>query len=252
MDTQEMEVALLAWLFDYPCCLSRSLKETSKILAICGIILSIIFLLFGAAGNFLIFYLSPHEFYGVSDDKVALISGVVALVEGIVLLTYNAFLLNSVKKNKAAEVKKAIRLGCFILLYVQLIKQLLIFAAIPILLVYFDSFSFELGMLISELLFDLLGILLTMLVLYGVHMVKPDIVTIYVYILFFLMIFYAVFFGFQLGFWHYLLVSILKWLLTLLWMSYCLHLLALHRRMMTPLPPQLHHQLRHFDGTSLE
>ena len=242
MDTQtfgEMKVVKLSWLFyGHP-----FLRDASKSHAISGIALAIIILVFAAGGNFLIVAL------GVADgffNGVALGDAIAALVKVIVLLSYNIILLNTVKKNEADEVFKIIKFGCLILLYVQLTGHLIYLVAYLDFLAtsYLEMSQFDVFLIICRLEFDFLSLLIIVPALYAIHMVKPKLVNIYVYISLSLILVCVVLSGL-----HYASPGMfLKWISTLMWMLYCVRLLTLQCNMMIISPPsQELHQLQDID-----
>ena len=248
---EEMEVVNMPWLFCVPCCGSRSLKKASKILAIFGIALSLIFLVVGAGGNFVLVALHPDPspyYYGSLESVVTIVAALAALVVGILLLTFNVVLLSAVKENKGSDVFRTIKLACTILLFMQLTVQILIVGTALILILMQKSpedkgryhLLLHTGLLIGAIVLAFLFFLLTIKALFAVHEAKPRLVTIYIYILIFITIFYLVFAGFLLVFWNQLARTIIKWFLTISWMSYLLQLLALHRNMMTRTLPTKH------------
>ena len=244
-DFEEMQVLQFSWFLRDICCQRQSLKEATKDLGIVGIIAGIIFLL-GAGGNFLIagFRTRTQDYYGVSEDSLALGNGILALLDGCLLLTFNILLLNAVRDNRAARVFKTIKVGCLTLLILQLIGHLVRFSCYLVLFILRHNYTFPLGWTISGLVLDLLGLVLTIVVLCAIIKVKPNVVTIYVYFLFILFVVYwAVMVAF-LGLWHYLIVGVIRFLLTLLWLAYCVELFALHANMMTITPAKNQHQLQ--------
>ena len=246
---EEMEVTEHSWLLSW-CCNRFSLKEASKAVTILGIIVGIIILVVGASGSFLIagLYHSPSTHQLV----VAIGLAVAFLFNGTGLLIYNILLLKLVKKNDAGAVFKIVKLGCLIFLYAQLIVEMLIFVSSLILLATPDDSKdkdeFQLSHNITMLVYGFLGLLLTLLGLCAIHMVKPTMINVYIYIVtilnFLLGLIFAVL-SFVYGF------SPL-WTITLfvdgLLVRNCVDLLALHFNIMT-IPPPLknQHQLQNFD-----
>ena len=224
----------------------RVLHSVFRFHAIYGIVLGIVILLIGAGGNFLIGGLRNENYYGVRESTVALGAAVAFLVEGILLLVYSIILLKSLSGNQTVRVFKTIKAGCLISIYVQLLEQFVILFCLVVLLVKRDEYFVPLYMLIGGLVGDILALLLSVLVLYAVYKVKPGIITFYIYTLFFLIICWSVFTGFLLGFWHFLLVLILRWLISIVWLSYCLELFTLHLSIMTISLPSKN-QLQHLD-----
>jgi hypothetical protein len=193
MDAQnfeEMKAVKFQWLLRDFCCNLPSLKKASKYAAIHGIILNILILVLGAGGNFLLGGLgSPPEYnedeYHRNDHRQLLYNtnGIIFVVIGTLLLIYNLVLLNRVRANRAVGVFKTIKVGCLVSLYVELITNLAhlvmhayIFAS------HLDGLA--VGILFSQSLF----LLLTALGIYGIHDVRPKIVSAYIY---FKAIFYA-------------------------------------------------------------
>ena len=273
---EEMEVTEHFWLLS--CCCNRfSLKDASKTVTITGIIVGIFILVVGAGGSFLIagLYHSPSTFQllvGRSGGSffflaalykspstlqllVVIGTGVVFLVHGSFLLIYNIILLQLVKMNDAGAVFKTVKLGCLIILYAQLISELLICVSSLILLLADpedskdkDELKLQLSHNIAMLVSGFLGLLLTILGLCAIHMVKPTMLNVYIYIVTILNVLLAIIFAvfsFVAPFSPFLIISSI---VDRLWVSYSVLLFALHFYMMIiPPPPKNQHQLQNFD-----
>ena len=160
---EEMKVSQFKGLLgDFP---SSGLKEASKYLAYHGFILSLLFMVLGA-GVTIIGVIAGLG----SVTTLACWIGAGCLVMAT-LLSYNLFLLRSVRDNNGVTVFKIIKIGCLILLYLQLITMGLV-----ILLADRGSDPTPAG-----IGFLVLGIFLTSLAIYGIHCDKPKIVSWYIY-----------------------------------------------------------------------
>ena len=253
-DFEEMEVVEFSWLLTDPCLRRQSLKKASKLLAIYGIAMGIflvscglIRVVVGDAGYFLNFLIA----YSASSNQSAALARVlgaanytVYLLEGVLILIYNIYLLRTVQKNRAVEVFKAIKVGCYILPCLEIVEQLLYLGQT---FVFYDPDGSEKSDVL-QLLADLgkfvpivqvteylIFLLLNFLVLYAIQKVKPKIVTIYIYSKLFIIINYGVFILIRipLGF---VASGIFQILILVLLMPYRLDLFALHRNTMNILP----------------
>lgn len=190
MDSQDFEkiqvVKFQSVLRDF-CCLLPSLKQASKYQAIFGITLSIIILVAGTGGNFLLFGLSSdQEDNERSRDpeprpELYLSIGIILFIIGTLLLIYNLVLLLKVRANRGVGVYKTIKIGCLISLYTELIVN---FSHIVLLSFVLPSDGTKVGILLVQSLF----LLLTASGIYGIHGLKPRIVSAFIY---FKGIFYA-------------------------------------------------------------
>ena len=171
---EERKISKFQWgLWDVSRCspFQPSLKEASKYQAIHGIILSLVFFVFGV-GWYLI----------IPDLRSASYFGLPSLLAGTLLLIYSLLLLSSVCNNQGFRAPRVIKVGCLILLYLELIIYLMIFVGTVILLA--DSFRYRMPVGgVIELLVDLLGLFLTGLGIYAIHSDKPKIVSLYIYII---------------------------------------------------------------------
>ena len=176
---EEMNVRKFQWLLRGFCCDLPSLKMAAKFHAVEGIILSLLILVLGAGGNFLYAGLITDP-YGQSN-AIAMY-GVIFLAIGTFFLIYNLFLLHRVKDNRAASVFKIIKVSCLVFLYLELATEL---AVLLLHTIFFDNLrvsGIPVGVLVAGILFKSLFFLLTALVIYGTHGVKPKIVSAYIYI----------------------------------------------------------------------
>ena len=172
---EEMKVSQFKWILkEASCGLPSLLKEASKYLAIHGIILSILFMVLGAGGT-VIWVIAGLG----SLTTLAYWIGAAFLVVAILLFIYNLILLSSVRDNNGVRVFKIIKIGCLILLYLQLITML----GLVILLADRGSDPTPAG-----IGFLALGIFLTSLAIYGIHCDKPKIVSWYIYFMFFVFV----------------------------------------------------------------
>ena len=256
---EEIEVTEHFWLLSC-CCNRSSLKDASMTVTIFGIILGIFILVGGAGGSFFIALLYS-AFSNLERTRVSTLqlsvdigTGVALLLNGSGLVIYNILLLKRVKKNDAGAVFKTVKLGCLIILYAQLISELLICVSSPILLADpddskdKDELKLQLSHNIAMLVSGFLGLLLTILGLCAIHMVKPTMLNVYIYIVTILNILLAIIFAvfcFVVPFSPLLIISSI---VDRLLVSYSVLLFALHFYMMT-IPPPLknQHQLQNFD-----
>merc|ERR550519_71799 len=189
-------------------------------------------------------------------------AGATLLVVGTLLLPYN-LLLSSVKDNNGAGVFKIIKVGCLIVLYLELIDMLVM--GLVTLLAHRGSNP----ILAVELVGFLVDIFLTSLAIFGIHRAKPKIVSLFIYIkfilffittiLFWVLLFLVafcrvdagdvdVFFGdFFAAFYGVgpIAISSLFGIILVVWiMDYYFKLFALHVNMMTnaQVTYNLHHQ----------
>ena len=250
---EEMEVTEHFWLLSC-CCNRSSLKDASMTVTIFGIILGIFILVGGAGGSFFISLLYS-AFSNLERTRVSTLqlsvdigTGVALLLNGSGLVIYNILLLKRVKKNDAGAVFKTVKRGCLIFLHVQLIVELVICVVSLILLADPEDSNLQLSHKITMLVSGFLGLLLTILGLCAIHMVKPKMLNVYIYIVNILNLLLVIIFvvlSFVYGF------SPL-WTITLfvdgLLVRNCVDLLALHFNIMT-IPPPLknQHQLQNFD-----
>merc|ERR550519_484917 len=108
-------------------------------------------------------------------------AGATLLVVGTLLLPYN-LLLSSVKDNNGAGVFKIIKVGCLIVLYLELVDMLvMVFMGLVTLA---DRGSIPI--LAVELVGFFVDIFLTSLAIFGIHSAKPKIVSLFIYIKFIL------------------------------------------------------------------
>ena len=250
---EEMEVTEHFWLLSC-CCNRSSLKDASMTVTIFGIILGIFILVGGAGGSFFIALLYS-AFSNLERTRVSTLqlsvdigTGVALLLNGSGLVIYNILLLKRVKKNDAGAVFKTVKLGCLIFLHVQLIVELVICVVSLILLADPEDSNLQLSHKITMLVSGFLGLLLTLLVLCAIHMVKPTMLNVYIYIVTILNVLLAIIFtvlSFVALFSPLLIISSI---VDRLWVSYSVLLFALHFYMMIiPPPPKNQHQLQNFD-----
>ena len=250
---EEMEVTEHFWLLSC-CCNRSSLKDASMTVTIFGIILGIFILVGGAGGSFFIALLYS-AFSNLERTRVSTLqlsvdigTGVALLLNGSGLVIYNILLLKRVKKNDAGAVFKTVKLGCLIFLHVQLIIELVICVVSLILLADPEDSNLQLSHKITMLVSGFLGLLLTLLVLCAIHMVKPKMLNVYIYILTILNILAAIIFTVLSFVVPYSPLFPLSWIVDRFLVSYLVNLLALHFIMLTiPPPPKNQHQLQHFD-----
>ena len=105
-DFEEIKVVKFQWLLRDFCCDLPPLKKASKYVAIHGIILCILILVLGAAGNFLLAGSVENRDHVV--DRYLTI-GFIFLAIGAFLLIYNLILLNRVKANRGVGVFRTIK-----------------------------------------------------------------------------------------------------------------------------------------------
>lgn len=221
---EEMQVEKFQCLLRDVCCSLPSLKKASKNQAILGIILSILTLLLGAVGNFLLaglHIISPPIGYG---------SGAVYLVEGALFLIYNLFLLRSVRDNQGLRVFRIIKVGCLIFLYLQLILEVLALLGIVILFAQ-PSPQVSVGGLVAALLIDFIALFLSALPIYAIHRVKPKIVSVYIYIMSILFTIFVII-GI-IGAFLYLHLVLVSFIVLVFKLDYYLKIFVLHLNMMT-------------------
>ena len=248
---EEMEVMEHFWLLSWYC--NRfSLKDAAKTVTIFGIIVGIIILVVGAGGSFLIagLYDSPSTL----QLSVAIGLAVAFLVNGSCLIIYNILLLQLIKKNDAGEVFKTVKLTCLIFLYAQLIAELSICVSYLILLAVpedskdKDEFDLQLAGNITMLVSGFLGLLLTILGLCAIHMVKPKMLNVYIYIVNILNLLLVIIFVVLSFVYDFSPLWYISWIVGRLLVLYRVALLALHFNMLTiPPPPKNQHQLQNFD-----
>ena len=223
---EDMKVKKFQWLLRGFCCELPSLKKAVQYHAFKGIVLSILILLVGTGGNFLIAGLKAHATYGV-----------IFLTIETVLLIYNLILLKSVRDNRTAGVFKIIKVGCLVSLYIELITEF----AFLLLHILLRRPGVPIGVLIAGIFLTSALLFLTALVIYGIHGDKPKIVSAYIYIkgilfalviLVFLtgIIYIVVAYSIH-GF--YIYVTIIAFILFVISMDYYLKLFALQVNMMT-------------------
>ena len=227
---EDMKVKKFQWLLRGFCCELPSLKKAVQYHAFKGIVLSILILLVGTGGNFLIAGLKAHATYGV-----------IFLAIETVLLIYNLLLLKSVRDNRTAGVFKIIKVGCLVSLYIELITE---FAFLLLHILLFNDLrrsGVPIGVLIAGIFWTSALLFLTALVIYGIHGDKPKIVSAYIYIkgilfalvilLFLMRIIYIVVAYSNHGF--YIDVTIIAFILFVISGDYYLKLFLLQVNMMT-------------------
>ena len=99
---EEIKVVKFQWLLRGFCCDLPSLKIAAKYQAIQGIILSLLILLLGAGGNFLLAGLHPTNI-GPKPEAIAMY-GVIFLAIATLLLVFNLVLLSRVRDNHCQAV----------------------------------------------------------------------------------------------------------------------------------------------------
>ena len=232
---EEMQVEKFQCLLRDVCWSLPSLKKASKNQAILGIILSLLTLLLGAVGNFLL--VRFRDLY----PPVGYVSGAVFLLEGTFFLIYNLFLLRSVLDNQGARVFRIIKVGCLIFLYLGLITAILLLLGIVILLVQ-PSSPVPVGGLVAGLLIDFITLDLLALVIYAIHRVKPKIVSVSIYIV--SILFTIIVIVVIVGAFFYLHIVIINFIIFVLSVDYHLKIFVLHLNMMTVSSANKnHHQL---------
>ena len=250
---EEMEVTEHFWLLSC-CCNRSSLKDASMTVTIFGIILGIFILVGGAGGSFFIALLYS-AFSNLERTRVSTLqlsvdigTGVALLLNGSGLVIYNILLLKRVKKNDAGAVFKTVKLGCLIFLHVQLIVELVICVVSLILLADPEDSNLQLSHKITMLVSGFLGLLLTILGLCAIHMVKPTMLNVYIYIVTILNVLLVIIFTVLVFVDDFSAIWTVSWIVDRLSVSYRVSLLSLHFYMMT-IPPPLknQHQLQHFD-----
>lgn len=260
-DLEEMEVVKFNWLMrDF--CFRRfvNLKEACNYKAVRGIVLAIIFLVFGAGGSFLLAALRSHNityqglpeeafafevgveslveglvlfFLGLPEKACAFSVGVTSLVDGLLILIYSIILLNKVWNYGAGGVFKTIKVGCLIILYLQLIKSFLFCVTFVVLLMPLHLIRnpiSEAG-LICGLVGSVLALLLTTLGIYAVHAVKPKIVSMYIFITYiYTLVSSSIFLGYFVS--EVYPALIIKFILIVMGKAFSLGLFVLHVNMM--------------------
>ena len=227
---EDMKVKKFQWLLRGFCCELPSLKKAVQYHAFKGIVLSILILLVGTGGNFLIAGLKAHATYGV-----------IFLAIETVLLIYNLLLLERVRDNRTTGVFKIIKVGCLVSLYIELIPE---FAFLLLHILLFNDLrrsGVPIGVLIAGIFWTSALLFLTALVIYGIHGDKPKIVSAYIYIkgILFAQVILILFTGITYimeahsihGF--YIYVMIITFILFVISMDYYLKLFALQVDMMT-------------------
>ena len=241
-----------------------SLKKASKVHAIEGIILSlcVIFLVLGLGWHYLTSRhgLTDASYYGA---MWTFMFGATSLLVGTLLLIYNLILLSSVMNNQGVRVFKIIKVGCLILLYLQLIVSMVSLFLVSILVFdHPDSFPNrnQVGVL-TGILVDLLFLFLRVLVIYAIHSVKPGILSLYIYITATLVFLCAIFVGAFIGgfmtgyidgfqsvdevygltFPVLTIIGILVIIFVVSILDYYLKIFVLHRNMMTRAPVSINH-----------
>jgi len=185
-DFDEIKVVKFQWLLRDFCCQLPSLKKASKYQAILGLIISTIFLLLGTGGNFLLArlaYTSSNDSYASYKRNGTLYIwsfqfGITFITVGALLLIYNLVLLSKVRANRGVGVFKTIKVGCLISLYIELFTNFgfLVMNFVSVILIGYME-------LVVDILFSQsLLLLLTVLGIYGIHGVKPKIVSAFIYI----------------------------------------------------------------------
>ena len=177
---EDLEVLKFRWLVRSLCCRPfLFLKEASNYLAILGTVMSLIILVFGAGGSFLLWGLRDPtiHYYGIPEYYVAGGVGVLALVHGILLLIYNIILLNNVRNNRAAGVFKTIKVGCLFVLFRQVLWGLLLSAGFVCLLAEVTRTRIPFAGQVGGLVGSIVGLLLTSLHIYAVLSAKPKILS---------------------------------------------------------------------------
>ena len=181
---EEMKVGKFQFLLRGFCCDLPSLKKAAKYHAIEGIVLSILILVLGAGGSFLIAGLLSDPNYaiqGYSPEATAMY-GVIFLAIGSLFLIYNLVLLSRVRDNRTVGVFKIIKVGCLVSLYIELIAEFAFLLLYSIIFSNLRMSGISTGVLIGGTLFKSLLFLLTALVIYGIHGAKPKLVSAFIYI----------------------------------------------------------------------
>ena len=233
-DFEEMQAVKFLWLMT-SCGRLLSLKEASNLQAWFGIVLSIIILVFGAGGSFLLLGLRSHNyayFYGLPENFVACMVGIESLLKGLLLLIYSIILLNKVWDNRAAAVFKTIKVGCLTFLYIQLIESFL-YGLVCLLLLTTNLTRTPIpdAVLIGGSVGYLLVLLLTTLVIYGVHSVKSKIISMYIHIEGIFFLFSSVILGLSIA--NVFPALIIQLIFVVSLRIYILRLFVLHVNMMT-------------------
>ena len=240
---EEMNVGKFQWLLrtsalPLPCALP-SLKMAAKYEAVEGIILSSLILVLGTGGNFLMAWIIRNSYelrYKYGRPEAFAINGVIYLAIGAFLLIFNLILDSRVKANQALGVSKIIKVGCLVSLYIELITG---FTSLVVKTIFYqNNLYLYLGILLNSLFF-----LLTALVIYGIHGVRPKIVSAYIYIktILFALAIPLIWFGI----WYFAFyLMIIPCIFIMVFMDYHLKLFALQINMMSNGPvSNAHHQL---------
>ena len=151
-------------------------KQACQNLAIHGIILSILILLLGAGGTFLVTALSRSDLQGQAAMYWTL--GLGLFGAGVLLLMYNIFLLKRVMANRGKSVFKTIKFACLAFLFGELLINCYYLVSNSIALAcphQVDGQAVLVGIVVSRVLL----ILLTALGIFGIEAVKPKIVSVY-------------------------------------------------------------------------
>jgi len=228
---EEMKVEKFQSLLMDVCCRVPSLKKACKYQAILGIILSSITVILGAGGNFLLAGLGSAS--GATGANIGLVSGAELLVQGTLLLIYSILLLSSVRDNNVVRVFRIIKVGCLISLYLELIIGLLLLVGIVIFLADQRSSPIPVGGLVAGFVLCFLWLLLTALVIYAIHKVKPKIVSVYIYIIGILFTIFVIIVIASSVYLHIFSIVIINLGLIILSLDYYLKIFVLQFNMMT-------------------
>ena len=164
---EEMRISKFIWgLWNVVRC--STLKEASKHQAVHGIIQSLLFFVFGVGLYWLLPHLKSASYYGLPS-----------LLVGTLLLIYSFILLSSVLNNQGLRTFRIIKVGCLILLYLELIIKLIFFVEIVIQLADSSRYAIPVGGLI-EFFFHLLALFLSGLGIFAIHSDKRKIVSLYI------------------------------------------------------------------------
>ena len=163
----------------------RSLKKAANSLGVHGVIMSLLCLVPEAlaCAYYLTTGYGSASFFGVSAATLAFGLGGAFLVVGALLFIYNVILLGSVGNDQGFRVFKIIKAGCLSLLYLQIFTTLTVLIDMVILRTCQGSYPITAGGLIGTLV-NLLAFSLTALAIYAIHVEKPKIFSLYIYIIY--------------------------------------------------------------------
>ena len=122
-EKEEMKLTRLRWML-LGCCLrpENSFWSATVLHAVTGLILSVIRLLLGSVGTFIIGAFAPDGWV----RRVVL--GTSNAVTGVLLLLYSGILLYRVRQRKKFKVFKWIKIGCLVLTSLELGSALILFS----------------------------------------------------------------------------------------------------------------------------